>query len=152
MGFCCSHPGQIDSPMGHHTGGNLLHSEKPRGRQVASKLDFSALKGKSRCPAMTHPTTSCAGSWQPQGLELDSTRSTCPSQGCPQGCRAGAEGRRELTRGMAGLRGLLRTGKGVLHTMYTNNLNDCPALPQSVTRQAQMPHASVSSLGRLGKH
>lgn len=40
--------------MGHHTGGNLLHSERPSGRQVASKLDFSALKVKTESPSMGH--------------------------------------------------------------------------------------------------
>lgn len=43
--------------MGHHTGGNLLHSERPSGRQVASKLDFSALKVKIESPSMGHPIT-----------------------------------------------------------------------------------------------
>lgn len=40
--------------MGLHTGGNLLHSERPSGRQVTSKLDFSALKVKIESPSTGH--------------------------------------------------------------------------------------------------
>lgn len=103
--------------MGHRTVVNL-YSEKAKRREMASKLDLSALKVKIQCPAMTLHWGSHAGSLTATGTGARSTESICPSRGCPHGCKAEAEGRRQLTRGTVGLRGLLRI-EG-LYTMHTN--------------------------------
>lgn len=142
--------------MGHHTGGNLLHLEKPSGRQVASKLDFSALEVKIQCPAMTHPITgltcrlACS---HRNGWVL--VAAYAPVKGAPMDARLELRGGESYRRHDRAEGPPQDRESSAPHNVLKGNLSTSPALPQSVTGQtldACFSHASVYSLGRLGKH